>query len=154
MSMTVAGETTESRAVSPLELFYDLVFVFAILSCRSTCSTTFPGVAPPRPWCCCAQCSRWGSTPASRPPSSTCPGARPSSHTENVPFDSAHMAERLRLFLLIAVGEAVLTTGTAISESPSDPLTLVAGPPPFAAIACLWALYFGGSEYIVEHHIT
>jgi low temperature requirement protein LtrA len=30
MSMTMAGETTESRAVSPLELFYDLVFVFAI----------------------------------------------------------------------------------------------------------------------------
>jgi low temperature requirement protein LtrA len=26
----MAGETTESRAVSPLELFYDLVFVFAI----------------------------------------------------------------------------------------------------------------------------
>jgi low temperature requirement protein LtrA len=75
-------------------------------------------------------------------------------HTENVPFDSAHMAERLRLFLLIALGEAVLTTGTAISESPSDLLTLVAGAAAFAVVACLWALYFGGSEYIVEHHIT
>jgi hypothetical protein len=72
-------------------------------------------------------------------------------HTENVALDSAHMAERLRLFLL---GEAVLTTGTAISESATDPFTLVAGAAAFAVVAYLWALYFGGSEYIVEHHIT
>jgi hypothetical protein len=66
-------------------------------------------------------------------------------HTENVALGSAHMAERLRLFLL---GEAVLTTGTAISESATDPFTLVAGAAAFAVVAYLWALYFGGSEYI------
>lgn len=39
----------------------------------------------------------------------------------------AHLAARLRLFLIIALGEVVLTTGVAISESPTEPGTLLAG---------------------------
>ena len=35
--------------------------------------------------------------------------------SENVDFDAEHMLERGRLFLLIALGETVFTTGTAIA---------------------------------------
>jgi low temperature requirement protein LtrA len=35
--------------------------------------------------------------------------------SENVEFDADHMLERCRLFLLIALGETVFTTGTAIA---------------------------------------
>jgi low temperature requirement protein LtrA len=71
-------------------------------------------------------------------------------NSREIALDDAHMTERLRLFLIIALGEAILTTGTAISESPTDPPTLIAGAAGFALVAALWALYFGGSPHIVE----
>ena len=40
--------------------------------------------------------------------------------SENVEFAGGHMLERCRLFLLIALGETVLTTGTTISAAPAD----------------------------------
>jgi low temperature requirement protein LtrA len=71
MSMTAAGETTESRAVSPLELFYDLVFVFAIsqLSQHLLDDLSWRGAA--ETLVLLGAVSRYGFTPASRPPSST-----------------------------------------------------------------------------------
>jgi len=74
--------------------------------------------------------------------------------SREIAFDETHMTERLRLFLLIALGEAILTTGTAISESPTDPPTLLAGAAGFGLVAALWALYFGGSTRIVEPRTT
>ena len=71
-----------------------------------------------------------------------------------VPFDGAHMSERLRLFLIIALGEAVLTTGTAIATTPIDTSVILAGVVAFVVIAALWALYFGGAEQIVEDHLA
>jgi low temperature requirement protein LtrA len=70
--------------------------------------------------------------------------------SREIAFDDAHMTERLRLFLIIALGEAILTTGTAISDAPTDAPTLIAGAGGFALVAALWALYFGGSPRIVE----
>ena len=64
------------------------------------------------------------------------------------------MAERLRLFLLIALGEVVLTTATAISESPTEPATLVSGFAGFVIVAALWAFYFAGSPHIVDRRST
>jgi len=61
------------------------------------------------------------------------------------------MAERLRLFLLIALGEVVLTSGAAIAEAPTKPFTLLAGAAAFVLVASLWAFYFAGSPVIVEH---
>lgn len=80
------------------------------------------------------------------------PGSRYSS--VGAPFDGAHMNERLRLFLIIALGEAILTTGTAIAITPTDPWVLVAGVAAFVVIAALWALYFGGAEQLVEQHLA
>ena len=74
--------------------------------------------------------------------------------TREIAFDYDHMAERLRLFLLIALGEVVLTTATAISESPTEPATLVSGFAGFVIVAALWAFYFAGSPHIVDRRST
>ena len=74
--------------------------------------------------------------------------------TREIAFDYDHMAERLRLFLLIALGEVVLTTATAISESPTEPATLVSGFAGFVIVAALWAFYFAGSPHIVDRRTT
>jgi low temperature requirement protein LtrA len=70
--------------------------------------------------------------------------------TREIAFDYAHMAERLRLFLLIALGEVVLTSATAIAQSPTEPATLLAGAAAFTLVAALWAFYFAGSPVIVD----
>ena len=75
-------------------------------------------------------------------------------NSREIAFDEAHMTERLRLFLIIALGEAILTTATALSESPTNPPTMLAGAAGFAVVAALWALYFGGSPRIVERRTT
>jgi low temperature requirement protein LtrA len=46
--------------------------------------------------------------------------------SEHVAFPGAHMLERCRLFLIIALGETVLTTGTAVA-APMTPMTVVMG---------------------------
>jgi low temperature requirement protein LtrA len=70
--------------------------------------------------------------------------------SENIPFDAAHMVERCQLFLIIALGEAILATGSALAEDPLEPLTLLAGTLAFVSIVALWALYFGGSDRLVS----
>lgn len=37
--------------------------------------------------------------------------------SENVEFDAVHLMERCRLFLIIALGEAILTTATSTSAA-------------------------------------
>lgn len=73
--------------------------------------------------------------------------------SSKVPFDGEHMVERLRLFLIIALGEAVLTTGTAISAALTRPLTVVAGIAGLAVVVTFWAMYFGGSDPLVASHL-
>lgn len=50
-----------------------------------------------------------------------------STPSREIAFDYAHMAERLRPFLLIALGEVILTSATAIAEAPTESLMLLAG---------------------------
>jgi low temperature requirement protein LtrA len=73
--------------------------------------------------------------------------------SRQVPFDGEHMIERLRLFLIIALGEAVLTTGTAIADTPARPLTVTAGVVGLAVVVTFWAMYFGGSDPLVARHL-
>jgi low temperature requirement protein LtrA len=47
--------------------------------------------------------------------------------TREIAFDYDHMAERLRLFLLIALGEVVLTTATTVIAHPLSPGSLAVG---------------------------
>ena len=63
--------------------------------------------------------------------------------TKRLPFDAEHMLERNRLFLLIALGETVVTTGTAIVGSPITPLTVLTGTSALVGTVALWAVLFG-----------
>ncbi|MEU9064910.1 low temperature requirement protein A [Streptomyces sp. NPDC048430] len=65
---------------------------------------------------------------------------------QNLAFDSEHMIERLRLFFIVVLGETVLTTGRVMSDAPVDAPTIFATAGVFAALVCLWAVYFGGGE--------
>lgn len=71
----------------------------------------------------------------------------------NVEFDVDHMVERCRLFLLIALGETVLTTGTALSHEPFALMTVMTGSLSLITIIALWLLYFGGSDHHVDQHL-
>lgn len=74
--------------------------------------------------------------------------------TARLPFDAEHMLERMRLFLIILLGETVLTLGRAISDHYSDALTLVLALGGFAAVVFLWQVYFGRSEQQVVRHTS
>jgi len=54
------------------------------------------------------------------------PGRRRRDFSE-VRFDVEHQVERCRLFLIICLGEGVLTTGRSIARGPQDPARLAAG---------------------------
>ena len=73
--------------------------------------------------------------------------------SENVEFDADHMLERCRLCLLIALGETVLTTGTAISATPMTSLTLVTGTSAMAGTVALWAFSYGRSHRLIIGHL-
>lgn len=65
--------------------------------------------------------------------------------------DSAHLAERFGLFMILLLGELVLTVGTAALERPADDLaywaSLAAG---LVMAGALWWLYFTSAARIYE----
>jgi low temperature requirement protein LtrA len=73
--------------------------------------------------------------------------------SENVDFDADHMLKRCRLFLLIALGETVLTTGTAISAAPVTLMTLSTGTFALAGTVALWAFSYGRSHRLILQHV-
>ncbi|MEU6619438.1 low temperature requirement protein A [Streptomyces litmocidini] len=74
--------------------------------------------------------------------------------SRNLVFDAEHMVERIRLFIIIQLGETVLTIGTAISGAPVDAATVTAGLGVFVALVCLCASYFQGGEDILARHVA
>jgi low temperature requirement protein LtrA len=56
-----------------------------------------------------------------------------------------HMAERCALFMIVALGESILVTGTTYSELDSSPLRLAALIVAFAGSVALWWIYFDRS---------
>jgi len=77
-----------------------------------------------------------------------------SARTESLRFDADHMLERMRLFVIILLGETVLTLGRVLSEHHSELRTVLAALGTFIALVCLWAIYFGRAEQIVVSHAT
>lgn len=73
--------------------------------------------------------------------------------SENIEFDAAHLVERCRLFLIIALGEVVVTTGTAIAHQTGQPMTWLTGSCALLIMLALWALYFAGSDHLVNRHV-
>lgn len=73
--------------------------------------------------------------------------------SDALPFDAEHMIERLRLFLIIALGEVVLATGAALASVPHDGMTLGLGACAMIVVVALWAVYFSGSDRWVSRHL-
>lgn len=70
-------------------------------------------------------------------------------------ISGGHMAERCALFIIIALGEAVLVTGASYAELPHDAATVSAFVTSFAGSAAMWWIYFDigarrGSRMISE----
>jgi Bacterial low temperature requirement A protein (LtrA) len=56
---------------------------------------------------------------------------------------AGHLIERFRLFFIIALGESVLTTGTAFTAEPFELERLLALAIAFTGTVALWWCYFG-----------
>jgi low temperature requirement protein LtrA len=74
--------------------------------------------------------------------------------SKNVAFDGDHMLERCRQFLMIALGQTVVTTGTAVSGAPMTVLTLVTGASALVGTVALWALCFGGAHRSIVGYLA
>jgi low temperature requirement protein LtrA len=61
------------------------------------------------------------------------------------------MMERYRLFLLIALGETVVTPGAALATTPIRAASLASGMLALAGTLCLWWLYFRGEPIALRH---
>jgi low temperature requirement protein LtrA len=70
--------------------------------------------------------------------------------SENVRFDAEHMVERCRLFLLIALGETVLTTGAAVAQRELSGMAVLTGTFALAGTTALWSLAFGRARTLVQ----
>jgi low temperature requirement protein LtrA len=66
-------------------------------------------------------------------------------HTE---IAGGHLIERFRLFFIIALGETVLTTGTAFTDEPFTLERLLALAISFTGTVALWWCYFQRAEQI------
>ncbi|MDT9697982.1 low temperature requirement protein A [Streptomyces sp. P17] len=78
------------------------------------------------------------------------PGRRLDSR--QVGFAGGHLLERGRLFMIVAFGEAILTTGTALTAAPYEPMTLLTSGVALAGTVALFWLFFSRSEHIVRHY--
>ena len=70
-------------------------------------------------------------------------------HTSDVAVAPGRMLERSRLFLLIALGEAILSTGTALDAAALSTSTVTTAALSMLSIMALWAVYFGGSDRLI-----
>ncbi|MFC9471877.1 low temperature requirement protein A [Nocardia sp. NPDC056952] len=68
--------------------------------------------------------------------------------------DAEHVVERMRLFLIIMLGETVLTLGRVITEHHDDALVLTLAFGCFLALVCLWQIYFARAESDVVRDIA
>jgi low temperature requirement protein LtrA len=66
-------------------------------------------------------------------------------------FGGEHLMERCRLFLLIALGETVVTPGTALASAPINATSLISGTLAIAGTLCLWWLYFRAEPIALRH---
>lgn len=79
-----------------------------------------------------------------------------SSFAGEIGIRGGHMAERAGLFVIIAIGESVLVTGTAFTDHSIDLAGTLAFMASIAGSILLWLLYFsraesGGSRFISRH---
>ncbi|MFD9651390.1 low temperature requirement protein A [Streptomyces mirabilis] len=78
------------------------------------------------------------------------PGRRLDSR--EVAFAGGHLLERGRLFMIIAFGETIMTTGTALTSAPYAPMTLLTSGVALTGTIALFWLFFSRSEHVVRHY--
>ena len=76
-----------------------------------------------------------------------------SSRTEEWTIEGTHFAERCQLFIIIALGESILVTGTTFGEIEASAVTVCAFVVAFLGSVAMWWIYFSrsaeaGSEII------
>ncbi|WP_234717105.1 low temperature requirement protein A [Ensifer adhaerens] len=64
------------------------------------------------------------------------------SHDETLHVSGAHMAERCALFVIICLGETILTTGRNAAEHMADDMTFVVFCSAFLSTGFMWWIYF------------
>jgi low temperature requirement protein LtrA len=77
------------------------------------------------------------------------------SETEDWDIAGGHLAERCKLFVIVAFGESILVTGATLSDLAYTPMTIAAFVVAFVGSVALWWIYFDrsaeyGSEIISE----
>jgi low temperature requirement protein LtrA len=78
---------------------------------------------------------------------------RPRLHGDAWQVETSHFSERFGLFIIIALGESIVTTGATTSELHLDNITAVAFATAFLTTAGLWWLYFTAVARIAEQQL-
>jgi low temperature requirement protein LtrA len=75
---------------------------------------------------------------------------------EEAPIQRSHVPERFGLFTIVVLGESVLVTGVGVSDTEWAAGSVAVAVLGFAAVGCLWWLYFDHviDESAVEHAFT
>jgi low temperature requirement protein LtrA len=75
------------------------------------------------------------------------------SRTRLVMVATTHLLDRYRLFLIIALGEVVVTTGATLTVAPIAWLTLITGAVALSGTVALWWLYFRREEDVARRYL-
>jgi low temperature requirement protein LtrA len=70
------------------------------------------------------------------------------SRTREWPVQGGHLAERCRLFVIIALGESLLVTGTTFAEIEASTATVSGLVVAFLGSVALWWIYFDRSAEV------
>ncbi|MEZ5450255.1 MAG: low temperature requirement protein A [Thiolinea sp.] len=73
--------------------------------------------------------------------------------SEHMPFNAPLFLERCSLFLLIALGETILTTGLSLTEVGLTLNSITTGLLAFVGTIALWAIIFGASRQLSIWHL-
>jgi low temperature requirement protein LtrA len=76
------------------------------------------------------------------------------SRTSEWPVEGGHFAERCRLFIIIALGESLLVTGTTFGQIEASTANIVAFVVAFLGSVALWWIYFERSEEAAREAIS
>jgi low temperature requirement protein LtrA len=79
---------------------------------------------------------------------------RPRLHGSAWEVETAHFSERFGLFIIIALGESIVVTGSTASEIGLDNRTAIAFATAFLGTAALWWLYFSVVARIGEERLA
>ena len=76
------------------------------------------------------------------------------SHTQEWTIEGAHFAERCQLFVIIALGESILVTGTTFGEAEVSAAAVAAFGVAFLGSGALWWIYFARSAHDASETIA